>query len=362
MSETAVPPPRPQLRPPARVVGVPPPTAARAPGTLPAAASGRMSLAKVVSGRIVKPKRVLVYGLEGVGKSTFAAAAPAPIFLGAEDGTSELDVQRFPQPTCWADVMEAVQELTTKPHDYRTLVIDTLDWMEPLCWQQVCVDCAKPGKPPLRSIEVLGYGKGYTEAGGYWRQLTAALERLRATRQMDMVLLAHSWIKSFKNPAGEDFDRYELKLHKGASGHWREWCDAVLFADHDVTTYEADNKRVKGIGTGARVLRTEHNAAWDAKNRYDLPPSIALEWDAFAEAAAAHQPDDPARLRTRIDRLLESIADDSTTATRVRNAVANAGDNAAELERIWNKLAARISTTTAPDPDPETTDTEETSQ
>jgi len=325
----------------------PPPSAAPPshPTTLPAPSSGRMALSKVVSGRLAKPMRLLVYGLEGVGKSTFAASASSPIFLGAEDGTSELDVRRFPQPTCFADGMEAIVELTTQPHDYQTLVLDTLDWFEPLVWQQVCIAMAKPGRPPLRSIEEPGYGKGYVEAGGYWRQLTAALERLRVARRMDVILLAHSWIKSFKNPSGEDYDRFEMKLHKGAAGMWREWCDAVLFADHDVTTYEDDRKRVKGIGSGARVLRTTHNAAYDAKNRYDLPPSLPLDWETFAEAALAHRPDDPERLRRRIEQLLEQVADDAKLVTRVRNSVESAADNASELERIWNKLAARISTT-----------------
>jgi hypothetical protein len=332
---------------PARIAAAPPPRAAPPGATLPPAPSGRMALDRVVSGRIAKPMRVLVYGLEGVGKSTFAACAPSPIFIGAEDGTSELDVVRFPQPGTWGDVMEAVTVLTTEPHDYRTLVIDTLDWLEPLCWQQVCVQMAKPGKPPLRSIEEPGYAKGYTEAGGLWRQLTAALERLRTTRRMDMVLLAHSWVKTFKNPGGEDFDRYEMKLHKNAAGMWREWCDAVLFAAHDVTTYEDDRKRVKGIGTGARILRTEHNAAYDAKNRYDLPALLPLDWEAFAEAATAHRPDDPARIRTRIETLLAQV--DGALVQRVRNAVSAAGDSADELARIENKLAAKISTTPTDD-------------
>lgn len=341
MSKSAVPPPRHPLPQP-RPVGAAP--AVRP--TLPQAPTGRMALSKVVSGRITKPMRVLVYGLEGVGKSTFAAGAPAPIFLGAEDGTSELDVRRFPQPESWFDVLEAVEELTRVEHQYQTLVIDTLDWMEPICWAHVCAICAKVGRPPLRSIEEVGYGKGYTEAGGVWRQLTAALERLREQRKMDLVLLAHSWIKNFKNPSGEDFDRYELKLHKGAAALWREYCDAVLFAAHDVTTYEADGtKRVKGISSGARVLRTQHDAAWDAKNRYNLPASLPLDWAEFAEAVAQQRPDDPARLRAQIEQLLEQVAQDDKLVERVRNALANAADNAGELARIANKLAAKIATT-----------------
>lgn len=358
MSESAVPkpPPQPSAAPPRRAtpraVAAAHAAAAAANGraantTLPGKPSGRMSLSKVVSGRVATPMRVLLYGLEGVGKSTFAASAPAAIFLGTEDGTAQLDVERFPQPTCWAHVMEAVEELTTGGHDYQTLAIDTLDWLEPICWQHVCVTRVPPGRPPAASIEAFGYGKGYVEAMSFWRQLTAALERLRAERRMDIVVLAHSWIKPFKNPAGEDFDRFEMKLNKLAAGHWREWSDAVLFATHDVTTYEA-NGRTKGITSGARIVHTEHDAAWDAKNRYDLPPKLPLDWSAFVEAANAHRPDDPERLRAQIRRTLEAVcavAVDDALTTRVRNAVAAAGDDAAELARIFNKLAAKITTT-----------------
>ena len=311
-----------------------------------------MSLEHVVSGRLVKPIRVLLYGLEGVGKSTFAAGAPNPIFLGAEDGTSELDVERFPQPQTWPEVIEAVDELRTAEHDYKTLVIDTLDWVEPLCWAHLCATWTPDGrKTKVKNIEDYGFGKGYNEAGGLWRVLISRLERLREQRRMDMVLLAHSWIRTFKNPMGGDYDRFEMKLHKIAAGIWREWCDAVVFAAHDITTYE-DGRRIKGIGTGARILHTQHNAVWDAKNRYDLPPSLPLDWNAFAEAVRTRRPDDPARLRTQIERLLGEVAAnttlmtrDATLTTRVRNSVANAGDNADELARILNKLAAKIETT-----------------
>ncbi len=351
MSDSAV--PRPVIKPPRAVAAAQAAAAAAqaaAPrgATLPGAPSGRMSLTKVISGRIAKPMRVLLYGIEGVGKSTFAAGAPSPIFLGAEDGTSELDVQRFPQPQHWTDVMEAVAELTTAEHAYKTLVIDTIDWLEPLCWAEVCRTCPLPGKRAgvkARSIEDYGFGAGYTEATGVWRQLIAALERLRAERQMDIVLLGHSWIRPFKNPTGSDYDRWETRLHKTAAGIWREWCDAVLFAAHDVSTYEDDRKRTKGISKGARILYTRHDAAWDAKNRYDLPASLPLDYGAFAEAVAAHRPDDPERLRAQIERMLAEVTGNDQLTTRVRNSVANAGDNAGELARIANKLAAQLAIT-----------------
>jgi AAA domain len=310
---------------------------------LPGKASGRMALGKVIKGRIAKPMRLLVYGIEGVGKSTFAAAAPAPIFLGAEDGTSELDVERFPQPQTWQDALEAVAELTTAPHDYQTLVIDTLDWLEPLCWTHVCRESRDDNGRPFQSIEDFGYGKGYVAAHDQWRRLASDLETLRTKRHMHIILLAHSAIRTFRNPAGDDFDRYELKLHKAPSGYWREWSDAVLFASHDLNTVKKAG-RVRGIMGNQRVLHTERTAAWDAKNRYDLPPRLALDWQEFADAASAHRPADRRTLLAMIEAQLGALADDAKRVDRARAALAKAvADNDdAEIARIANKLAAII--------------------
>jgi hypothetical protein len=303
---------------------------------MPARASGRMALSNVITGRVAEPMRVLTYGLEGVGKSSFAAGAPGAIFLDVDRGTAKLDVRRFPQPEEWLDVMEAIGELTNAQHPYKTLVVDTLDALESLCWRHVCA--AKR----VASIEDFGYGKGYSAALDTWRTLADALERLRAHRGMHVVLVAHSWIKGFKNPAGDDFDRYELKLHAKASGFWREWCDAVLFATHETHTYEVKG-RTKGIMSGARVLYTERCAAWDAKNRYDLPAKLPLDWASFADAVEAQAPDDPGRLRARIDRMLDQLGPERAQLfEQISLAVDTAGDNAPELARIANKLAVRI--------------------
>jgi hypothetical protein len=298
----------------------------------------RMSLVGVVQGRVQKPIRALVWGTEGIGKSTFGANAPAPIFLGAEDGTTELDVARFPEPSTWQDTFDAVTELTTAEHTYRTLVLDTLDWLEPLCWAHICAKPDARGKR-VTSIEDFGYGKGYAAALDEWRRLLSAIERLRNTRNMNIVLLAHGWIKPFKNPDGDDYDRYELKLHPKAGGLLKEWCDAVLFANYETLTHET-NGRTKGISTGARVLHTQRRAAFDAKNRYDLPETLPLDWEAFAEAVAAHRPADPARLKARIALLIEQA--DVETRDKVTAALAKVGDDAAQLARIADKLAATV--------------------
>jgi hypothetical protein len=249
-------------------------------------ASGTMKLGNLVKGRQKEPWRLLLAGVEGIGKSTFGAAAPKPVFLDAEGGTGHLDVQRFPRPTNLADVHEALRELTDGEHAFETLVVDTVDWLEPLVWQHICQRDNKA------DIEDYGYGKGYQAALDEWRPLIAALERLEKARGMNIVLLAHTQLKTFKNPQGEDFDRYELKLHQKAGGLLKEWVKAVLFANFEQYAVKAEkdknNKfaRAKGISTGQRLIYTERDAAYDAKNRYALPPQIALNWEAFITAAA----------------------------------------------------------------------------
>lgn len=309
----------------------------------------RMALTQVVQGRLAKPVRVLVYGIEGVGKSSFAAGAPNVIFLGAESGTSELDVARFPEPRNWQDALDAITELTTSTHNYKTLAIDTLDWLEPMCWAHLYATKKTDDGKRAEGIEDYGYGKGYTAALDLWRVMLRMLERLREQRGVTIVPIAHSWIKSFKNPAGEDYDRHEMKLNAKASGLWREWCDAVLFATHETHTYKS-NGRVKGLSSGARVLHTERCASHDAKNRFDMPETLPLDWEAFAEAVAAHRPADPAVLKARIEELL--VHADESTKVRVRAALARVGNDAAELARIHNKLSATVTIPTTTETNP----------
>jgi NAD(P)H-dependent FMN reductase len=300
--------------------------------------AGRMTLAAVQSGRVDKPVRVVCYGVEGIGKSTFGAGAPAPIFLGAEDGTAHLDVARFPEPQSWTDALEAIDVLSTQEHSYKSLVVDTLDWLEPLCWANVC----RVGKKD--SIEDFGYGKGYAAALDNWRVLLARLDRMRAARGMHVVLLAHSWIKGWKNPEGDDYDRYELKLHSKTSGLVKEWADAVLFARYE--TYAVENEkagRTKGISTGARILHTQHRAAWDAKNRFDLPETLPLAWSEFAAAMKAHAPATPERLRQQIEELLPQL--DEKTRASVTGWLPTVAENAAELARGLDKLRGIVLTT-----------------
>jgi len=173
--------------------------------------------------------------------------------------------------------------------------------------------------------------------------IPVSLEKLRAVKSMAVILLAHSWIKPFKNPEADDYDRYELKLHSKSGGLIKEWCDAVLFANYETYAAKSKGQRVRGVDTGARLIHTQRRAAWDAKNRYDLPETLPLDWDAFAEAVVAHRPASPARTLARIESMLAEFNNESVSI-RVRAAAAKAGDDAAELVRIADKLSGLINT------------------
>jgi len=302
---------------------------------------GRMALGNVKAGKLVSPLRVLLYGVEKVGKSTFAAGAPKPIFICPEDGTAELDVARFPEPATWEDVLEAVETLTTEPHEYETIVLDTLDWIEPMVLAHVIRNSppSKSGKKPTTIEEANGgYGKGYEAAVDQWRRLLDRLAKLRATRSMNVVFLAHSWIKSFNNPAGENFDRYELMINRKAAGVIKQWCDDVLFARHDVETRQ-DGQRSKGISSSARFLHTTHSAAWDAGNRHDLPERMPLSWTEFWSAVREARPADPEKLVAEALRLAAgSLVEEKATA-----AAARVGGDVSKAAQLLDWVKGRLS-------------------
>lgn len=307
----------------------------RPPGPAAAPRAGRMALAAVTRGTIEAPLRVLLYACEGLGKTTWGAGAPSGIFLPGEEGTNHLDVARFPRPEKWDDVFDAIRTLRTEPHEFKTLVIDTVDALEPLCWAHVAHAAGK------KDVEDFGYGKGYVAAFAEWQRLLAELEALRRERGMMIITVAHAQVRTWKNPAGADFDRFTLKLHDKAAGLLKEWHDAVLFAHFEEYADKGDGRRAKGISTGARVIHTVRTAAWDAKNRFDLPETLPLSWEDFAKAVAARRPDDPAKLRTDITTLAASIGDPELGG-KIEAAVVKAGDDAAALARIKDRLSAKL--------------------
>jgi hypothetical protein len=247
-----------------------------------------ISLKSLQRGAAMKPPRMLVYGVAGIGKTTLSAGAPAPIVLQTEDGLGTLDVPAFPLAKTFADVMDALQALATEQHEFKTLVVDSLDWLEPLVYAHTC-QTNKWG-----SIEDPGYGKGYMAAMAFWRDYISAINYLRDEIGMTIVQLAHSQIRRFESPETEPYDRYELKLQKHTAALVMEHSDVVLFANYRVGVTKAEagfNKKVsRAIGSGERVINTTERPAWLAKNRYAMPDQIPMPREGAWAQLAQHIP------------------------------------------------------------------------
>lgn len=231
---------------------------------------------KITQGKIITAKKVVVYGTEGIGKSTFAAQFPDPLFIDTEGSTKELDIRRFEKPSSWEMLKEQV-EYVKKNKPCKTLVIDTIDWAEQLCLEAVCARHNKKG------IEDFGYGNGYVyEKEDFTRFLQSLSEVVDAG--IHVVLTAHAVIRRFEQPDEMGgYDRYELKLGKKTtnliSPLIKEWADMVLFANYKTFSVATDDsgRKHKAQG-GQRVMYTTHHPCWDAKNRYGLPEQIAMDY------------------------------------------------------------------------------------
>lgn len=232
--------------------------------------------------RAEAPKLVIV-GPGKIGKTTFAAGAPHAVGILTEDGAAAVNAQAFPLATTLTDVYAAIETLLTQDHDFQTLWIDSIDWLEPLVHAHVCA------ANKWDSIEKPGYGKGYVAAAEEWRNLLAGLEALRRNKRMAIILIAHDKIKRFESPLHDGYDQYVLKLHDRAAALVMEWADVIGWASYQVQTIASDagygNTETKARSTGKRVLHVEPHPAHPGGNRFGLK-NMPLNWDAFAAALA----------------------------------------------------------------------------
>ncbi len=280
-----------------------------------------LSLDQITKGRQNKPRKIIIYGPEKIGKSTFAATAPSPVLMGTEAGLDDIDCAKTPEPKSWTEALANIEFFLNDEHPFKTLCIDTVDWLEPMIWEHVCSAHNKP------NIEAFGYKKGYIVALEEWRRLVRALDELREKRGMTIVLVGHGHIRPFNNPDGDNFDRWEIAIHKKAAGLLKQWCSEVLFCNFEQWAIEGDDKRIRGVSTGKRVIRTVRTASYDAGNRLGLPDPISLS-GAWEEMLPVPIED----LRNRVRELGNTLP--ANCQAKLPDLMAKAGDDSAR----WRKL------------------------
>lgn len=248
---------------------------------------------QITSGRIATAIKVVVYGPEGIGKSTFAAQFPDPVFIDTEGSTVHMDVKRLPRPDLWVELLNEVEYVRQNPGCCKTLVLDTADWAETLCSEYVCARDQKTG------IEDYGYGKGYRFLFEEFGRLLNALEQVRE-KGVNIVICCHAAMRKFEQPDELGaYDRWSLKLtdtpKASIAGAVKEWADMVIFANYKTIVVNVDGKgAAKGknkVQGGKRVMYTAHHSCWDAKNRFGLPEEAEFSYEVIRgviEGESAH--------------------------------------------------------------------------
>lgn len=237
---------------------------------------------QITRGYIPSGQKVILYGPEGIGKTTLASQFPNPVFIDTEGSTKHYDVARFPAPTSWEMLKQEAEYPLTHPGEVGTLVIDTADWAEKLCNQAVCQRANKD------SIEAFGYGKGYTYAAEEFCRLLDILNRVADTG-VHVVITAHAQLRKVEQPDEmTSYDRWELKCSKQLSPLLKEWADMVLFLNYKTIVVQSESGKGKAQG-GRRVIYTTHHTCWDAKNRCRMEDELPLDWRSISFAFQPQQ-------------------------------------------------------------------------
>jgi len=244
------------------------------------------NLASISKTRRIRSPKIVVVGQGKIGKTTFAAMAPNAIGILTEDGADMVNANAFPLASSLSDVYAAIDTLINDEHEFQTLFIDSLDWLEPMVQDHVCK------QNNWKNIEQPGFGKGYVAAAEEWRNLLSGLEVLRSEKGMGIILIAHDKIKRIEDPLTEGFDSHVLKLHDRAGALVSEWADVIGYAGYRIFTSKTDagfgNKETKATTTGERILHVEPHPAHCGGNRFGLQ-NMPLDWTAFQAALTVAQ-------------------------------------------------------------------------
>lgn len=294
-------------------------------------------LSQVKTGIVDSPLRACFYGVPGVGKTTLASKAPMPLVLSGEDGANQLDVAKTPVPRDWDEALNFVSEIVSEPHEYRSLIIDTVDALEELAIKAVC------GRAKKETLADFDGAKGYYALGDQWRLMMKGLEAVRA-RGMNIIFLAHSHQKTVNDAQIGTFDRFMPKLDARVWGLINNWVELVGFCQFDQALYEGNSKRGernRAMLTGARVMRTVRGTGFEAKNRWSLPETIPLDWGVLQAAIARGGIAPEGDLRARLNVMLLELGDEEVSRLSAEHLRKN-GENLKTLAEAINSVQFRI--------------------
>ena len=315
--------------------------AGTAPSAPAVARTARITLASISRGRLEQPRRIVLYGVKGIGKTSLVAAAPSPILADVERGSGLIDTNRVDTFETFDDVLDFTRMLAAEKHDFQTVGYDSLGEIERLVWGAVCQAANVEGIDNVGG----GYGKGRNAAVDKWRLLRQEIDRLQRDRRMDVYMIGHSDVRTVKDPSvAEDYEQFQVRLDKQAAALWTEWADAVLFARYDASIRKNSRKKVRGVSSGARLLYTHADAGHDAKDRYGLPDILPLD---YAELDAAIRNGMPAdAILAEILRKAELVPED--IRVRALAAAEAKKDDARALDRINTHLNAYVPAASEP--------------
>lgn len=293
-------------------------------------------LSKATKGVQSKPIKAVIYGLDGCGKTSFAAQAPNPIFVGNEDGSGRYGATETPVAKTFEDLTDTIKEIIACKQ-YKTLVVDALDGVEALIDKTVCRE------QKVKSIEDINYGKGVVMSCEKFRDFIDLCNHARDDAGMNVIMIAHSHVKAMNDPSQPaPYDRHQLKLRDKNAACVREWADSVLFSCFEtfVKTDKNGNKG-KGFGDGKRVMFTERRPAYDAKNRDGLPHKMDLSWKAFSEALNRPSDEIAKGLINDCHYLIDQVEDTELKAL-MEKTVADVGTDVNKLREVLNRIKARV--------------------
>lgn len=302
-------------------------------------------IGNVTRGLVADPDKILLYGAPGAGKSTWASKASKALFLDLEGGTHQLDVARIDMHGGTVeDFNEALDSVLTDGHDYKTLVIDTLDALAVKAYEKVAKDKG------WETIDAPGFAKGEKAAAAlFWIPTLRKLDEIRDQRQMEIVILAHAAIQTLGDPQTTSFIRWIPRLDKYALDTVIPWANVVLFAQIEQTVTKQQDGKGRARTSGKRVLRCEDGAAWMGKNRHHLPATLPLDYEDFDKARKRGAPAPAASLHAEALSLLPRLVseDQEKMAPYIESVKGNAALLAQAVARMREKADANDETKAA---------------